>query len=460
MPRLTDEHRRERLLTGPIWKTLFWMTTPLAIYAFFNYLYGFFDFLMVSTIGTTDVATVFFVEDIKGAISAIGGGIAIGGAVYVARYFGAKAFDTARHYAGQTLVFAFLVSAFFAIVTIVFGSHLMRLFNAPQEMIDTGMSYYSVQMASTVVLSINAVYMAIERSKGNTKRVMGLNIIAMIIKLALTYLMIIVLKKEIVWVALSTLIAQVFLMMIGLIYLFATNHVLTLRLTDLRWETSLVKTITVMALPIIAGKFFFSLGRVIVNGIAAIYGTTAIAAFGLATKLVGGPGAIAAIYEESTAAMASMNIGDRKVKRAFQTYVSANVQAVLIGLVGMLLVVTFIDTMIPWFTTNSSVEFATLAKHIFAFEKFSIMSSATIAIVGATFISFKLPRMSFYLNMIRLYALRIPILILLIALKVEAIALGYVMFISNTTTAIISIVLIYVYYRKIKQFGYLDMAYD
>jgi len=454
---LREEKRRESILNGNLWKVVLWITTPLAIYALFNYLYVFVDFLLVSFIGSDDVAAVFFIDDIKGAISAIGGGIAIGGAVFVARQYGAGNLENARKYAGQTFLLALSISGAVAAIVMVFAVPILNLFNAPAEIIEKGLGYYLVQMASTVVIAVNSVYMGVERSKGNTSTVMVLNIIAMIVKLVLSLLFVLVFNKGTLHIAYATMIAQLFLMILGLISLFSPKNSIAIRAKDLMVDRGMMKSIMIVALPVIGGKFLFSLGRVIVNGLAAVYGTTAIAAFGLASKLVGGPGAVALIFEESTASISSQNIGAGKLRRAFKTYGVANILGVAAGLAGMLLVVSIVDYMIPWFSTNSSPEFATLVKSIFVFEKFSVISGATIGIVSGLFIGFKITKVTLILNVIRIYFFRIPMLLIFLNLGLGPIALGYVMFISNTGTALIALILILLFYNKIKNFGYMDM---
>jgi putative MATE family efflux protein len=454
---LREEKRRESILNGNLWKVVLWITTPLAIYALFNYLYGFVDFLLVSFIGSDDVAAVFFIDDIKGAISAIGGGIAIGGAVFVARQYGAGHLDNARKYAAQTFLLALSISAAVAAIVMVFAVPILKMFNAPAEIIERGLGYYLVQMASTVVIAINSVYMGIERSKGNTSTVMVLNIIAMIVKLALSLIFVLVFNKGTLHIAYATMIAQLFLMVLGLISLFSPKNSIGIRAKDLVIDRGMMKSIMIVALPVIGGKFLFSLGRVIVNGLAAVYGTTAIAAFGLASKLVGGPGAVALIFEESTASISSQNIGAGKLKRAFKTYGVANILGVLAGLTGMLLVLSIVDYMIPWFSTNSTPEFATLVKSIFVFEKFSVISSATIGIVSGLFIGFKITKVTLFLNVIRIYFFRIPMLLIFLNLGLGPIALGYIMFISNTGTAVIALILMILFFHKVKNYGYMDM---
>ena len=454
-----EQTRRDAILNGNLWKVVLWITTPLAIYALFNYFYSFVDFLLVSLIGTDEVASVFFIDDIKGAISAIGGGLAIGGSVYVARHYGAGDLENARKHAGQTFILALFISGIIAIITMLFAVPLLQLLNAPAEVIEKGLGYYLVQMGSTILIAINSVYMGIERSKGNTSMVMKLNIVAMILKLILSALFVLVLRGGTLEIALATLIAQGFLMVLGVNALFSPKNSIAIRKSDLIPDTTIMRSIFLLALPVIAGKFLFSMGRVIVNGLAAVYGTTAIAAFGLASKLVGGPGAVALIFEETTASISSQNIGAKKIKRAFHTYAISNLYSAMIGFLGMILVVIFVDSMIPWFSTNSNPEFSSLVKAIFQFEKFSIVTGATVGIVSALFIGFKITKMTLILNVIRVYVFRIPFLLLFISMGIGPIALGYVMFISNAGTALVALTLLYLFYRRVKSYGYLDMSY-
>ncbi len=249
-------------------------------------------------------------------------------------------------------------------------------------------------------------------------------------------------------------------MVLAIFTMFRKKNSIAIQKADLQFDETIMRSIMLVALPVIGGKFLFSLGRVIVNGMAAVYGTTAIAAFGMGSKLIGGPGAVALIFEETTASVASQNIGARNIRRAFQTYGIANLYSALFGFAGMFLVWYFVDSMIPWFSTNSSPEFAVLVKSIFAYEKFSAVSSATIGIVTGLFLGFKITKMTLFLNVIRVYLFRIPALMLFLFLGTGPVALGYVMFISNTGTAIVSLVLLLFFYLRVRNYGYLDLRYQ
>jgi len=455
---LHEERRRNFIQNGDLWKVVLFITAPLAVYALFNYLYGFFDIFLVSHyIGTDQVASVMFIDDIKATIMAIGGGIAAGGTVFIARHYGAGDYEEARRHAGATLVLAVGLSVTIALLGMAFAQPLLKLLNAPDAIITEGLGYYLLQMASTVLIAFNAVYMGTERAKGNTKMILILNIAAMIVKIGLSALFVLALGLGTTYVALATLLAQGMLSALAFFVVFSRKNSIGVRLEDLTIRKRYALPILLLSLPVIAGRFLFSFGRVIVNSLATRYGLTALAAFGIAMRLGGGPGAIASIFEETTVSVASQNLGGKKLKRAFQTYGIANLYAILIAFTGMILLVLSIDAVIPWFTTEANPELVSLITQIFRYEKFSMISSSTIAIVAALFVSFKNTKVTFILNTIRVFALRVPFLILFLALDIGPVALGYAMFISNTTTAVIALVMIAVHYHKVRTFGYLDM---
>ncbi|HRX45375.1 MAG TPA: MATE family efflux transporter, partial [Acholeplasmataceae bacterium] len=120
-----ENKRRNYILQGPLWKVIITISAPLAIYGLFNYLYGFFDLLMVSHIGGNEVASVVFIDEIKNAMMAFGAGIAAGGTVLVARHYGAGDIDEARRHAGSSFLLALTVASIVSIIMLVFGKVIL-----------------------------------------------------------------------------------------------------------------------------------------------------------------------------------------------------------------------------------------------------------------------------------------------------------------------------------------------
>ena len=455
-----ERKRRDFVLNGSLAKVIWTLTWPLAVYAFFNYLYGFFDMVMVSFIGNNELASVVFIDEIKNAIVAFGGGIAAAGTVLVAREYGAGNIEAARRNAGTSFLLAFLVSAAVVLVILALGKNGLRWLNAPDEVIEAGAGYYYLQMASTALMAVNSVFIGLEKAKGNTRIIFILNIAAMTVKLGLSAWFVYGLGEGTLFVALATLIAQGLLMIAAITVMFRKGNSLRIRLRELRLDWGIVGPILALAAPVFLGKFLFSFGKVIVNGMASVYGPLAIAAFGITMKLDVGAGSLANVFEESETGIIGQNLGAKNLKRAVDTGILSLLFSLVVAVVGTVVVVLTLNWMLPVFVNSEAVVLREMVIDIFRWEKFSIFTSAAIAVITGFFIGFKRTQVAFFLNIIRLFAFRIPAMLLFIRLGADHTAVGYAMFVSNTATMVVSIIIFVVFIHRLKNYGEKDLRYS
>ncbi len=449
--------RRQHILQGNLWKVVLWLSMPLAIYGLFNYLYGFFDLVLVSTIGSNEVASVVFIDEIKSAILAFGGGIAVGGTVIVARFYGAGDISLARKHANAAFMLAFLVSLIVVLVTLFFGKYILGLLNAPEEVIRSGLGYFYIQMASTSLMAVNSVFIGLEKAKGNTTYILVLNLIAMTLKLILSIIFVFVLGKGTTYVALATLIAQGFLMMVALWVMLKKTNPFQLNFKEMILKKVYILPILAISIPVFTGKFLFSFGKVLVNSMAAVYGPLAVAAFGISMKLAGAPGSMSLVFEEAETSIVSQNLGNKRLDRAMKTFVVSHIYAIIIAVIGLILVNQMMDTLLPLFTKNTDPIFINMIKDIYVWEKFSTLTSTSIAIITGLFIGFKFSKVALILNVTRLFVFRLPLLWILQQMNIGYVALGYVMFYSNIATMVLAMIILSIFYHRIRLYGYMDM---
>jgi Na+-driven multidrug efflux pump len=246
-------------------------------------------------------------------------------------------------------------------------------------------------------------------------------------------------------------------MVIALFIMFSKHNSFQIKWHELGLKKYLILPILSLSMPVFTGKFLFSLGKVLVNSMAAFYGPLAVAAFGIAMKIGGGPNSIAIVFEESETTIISQNLGQRHLKRALKTYAISHLYALIVGATLLFTVNYYFDLLLPIFTTNSDPLYMTMIKDIYFWEKFSTLTSSSIAVITGLFIGFKYTKVSFFINVIRLFLLRLPLLVIFQYLDIGYVALGYVMFLSNLITMILSIILFIFFYIKIKTYGYMDM---
>lgn len=443
---------RQYIIEGNLLKVILYITYPLAIYSLFNHLYGFIDMMLVAHIGNTEIASVAIFTEIQNMITAFGAGIASGGAVIVARHIGANRIDEAKKNASSVFFLAVYVSFAIILLLVPFAEPFLRLLGTPKDVIDTGLGYFIVQIFTTGFITINSVFIGLEKAKANTKKILKLNIVIMTIKLILSVIFVYVFELGIVWISVATMIAQGFLTLFAFLILFNKNNAFRINLQGLRLKKEYVLPILKLSLPIFLGKFIFSTGRVIMNAMIAAYGTMAVSAFSIAQKIGGGGATLALVVEEAVPTVISQNMGAGKVERAKKVYPIALTIGVLVGIITVVYAFIFKDAILPLIVNkNSTNEFKTMAIALFNFEVFSKLSSAVISITLSMFYGFRHTKVAMGVNMARLFIFRIPVLWAFMSFtKLNYIAIGYTMFISNTSTAILALVLAVVFYTKLR----------
>ena len=67
--------RRQMILSGNLWKTIFVIIAPLALYQLFNSVYSLIDAAICAQISTDAQTNVVAINQIKSTISSFGGGL-------------------------------------------------------------------------------------------------------------------------------------------------------------------------------------------------------------------------------------------------------------------------------------------------------------------------------------------------------------------------------------------------
>lgn len=449
-----ESKRRDKILYGNLWKTILVLSIPLAIYEIFNYLYAFIDLWLVSGLDTSFVTSVIFIDEIRMAVTAFGGSIAAAGAVIVARHYGANELTLARKNAGQSLMLAVIIAFSIVGVMILFGEPILRFFGATNQIVESGLGYYNIQMVTTGLIAFNAVFIGIEKAKGNTRIILFTNLGVMIIKLLMSYIWVTSFGGGLLELSLSSMVAQGILSLIGIWILFRKKNSLKVSFKDLKLDFTFVKPILILAFPVFLGKFLFNMGKVFINGIALLYHAYVVAALGICARIFGFFAAIANVFHETEMAVISQNLGIKRIDRAFKSFYISITYAAVVSVFGLVVSYYALDFMISLIGAFDS-EQITVIKVTYDFEQYSLVYSALISSMSGLFIGFKRTKIVFWINILRVIVLRLPVLWLMYTFLPDKDYwhVGFVMFFSNTATTIITTLFVILFIRNIKVYG-------
>lgn len=461
-----DLKRREKILNGNLALTIISICAPIFLYNLFNSFYAIIDAVVVSKINSTSVSAVASLSQIQHLLSSLGSGLAAGGGILVARQFGAGDMDKARFYSNQTVSLSNIIIAILLGTCIPLALPIMKISGVPGELISIGTGYFIVQIITLAFMFYNSVFIAMQKAKGNTKIMFVLNIAAMIIKLSLSVFFIWGLElKNIVWVAISTLIGQMMMFAVLLMMMLKKDNVFIIKVKEFKLSSFECRKIVSMSLPIFLGKFIFSFGKVSINAMCKSYGPLVVGALGVSNNINGMVTTPVNSFEEGTSTIISQNIGAKNIKRAIKTFKYSFFMATALGIVGYILV-RFVcqDEIINLYNQNSQAEdtalFLATIKSIHRYDSLSILALAVNSAVLGVLYGFGQTKMTMILNISRVFVFRIPVLWYLQTFHKEigAEAAGISMGISNICIAIASLTCLGIFLLKIKKKGYENIA--
>ena len=447
----TDRKRRSFVLEGNMWNVVLSISFPLAVYNGFNHLFGFLDTMMAAHIGSNVVSAIAYLVQIKTMITAIGAGLAVGGGIIIGRYYGADDMKNTQKYVNTVLFLAICISLLLLFLIIPFTKPILRLVNTPEELITLGSSYFVVEIIMIIAIFINNVYMAIERAKGNTKLILNLNLMVLALKLILTALFVYVFNFGIMMMAVATLIAHLTLTVVGLSNMLNSDNMFRLSFKNVDLSKKTICPIMIFALPIFFEKFTFSLGKVIVNSMSALYGSMVVGALGVSNNIAGIPTSIANGFQDGEAAIISQNLGNENFERALDAFKKTLLVTLVIGALGMVLINIFMDPIIRIFA-KGDLQFLEIIRSILKYEIFALITlTVTSAVMGLLY-GFGYTKLSLVINFLRLFLFRIPSLYILQNFtNLGSESVGIAMMISNGLVGITALGICFMVIQKMKK---------
>lgn len=214
-----DETFRDFSLNGPMWKVVLYVGYPLALYQSLNQLFKILDTMMASHIGASAVSAVAYLSQINTMLSALGSGLAVGASIKVSQAYGEGDFELVKKRVSTMFALCGTLGGILLLALLPFTEPFLRLMNTPEEFIAEGTTYFRLELIAMVVTFFNNVYIAIERARGNSRRILKLNTGVILVKLALTAWFVYVLDGDLNMIALATILSQSVLFIAALINL-------------------------------------------------------------------------------------------------------------------------------------------------------------------------------------------------------------------------------------------------
>ena len=439
-----DESFRHYALNGAPMKVILSSCAPLALFQALQSVFKILDAMMASHISADAVSAVSALSQITLMITALGGGLAVGGSIKISEAYGRGDYEMVRRRVATVYALAVLVSIVVALVLVPFAPAFLRLLRTPEDLIATGVGYFRVEILTLVINFFNTVYIAIERSRGNAKKILKLNMGIILVKLALSAFFVYVMHGGVTMIAVSTLVGQVLLLGYAVFSMSRDEGAFRFSLKNISLNRETIMPVMNLSYPVSAEKMLFAAGKVIINSMSGMYGGMTVGALGISNNIGGLTTSWHMGFTDGAAPLISQNRGAGKHRRCLQIFYRLLIVDVAVGVIGLALVSGTLPYLARIFAQSQNKFDQTFCDMIVVIHQWEMLGYITLGINSATLallLGYGYTKLTMLLNVARVFAFRVPVLWFFqnyTSLGAEAV--GMTMMISNVCVGLTAVI--------------------
>jgi putative MATE family efflux protein len=344
------------LTQGSEGRNIFRFAVPMLVGNLFQQLYTFVDQIIVGRfLGKEALASVGASFPVIFTLIALIIGIASGGTIVIAQFFGAKNYNKVKR-AIDTL---FIVMAVFAVIMTVvgvtFSEQIFRLMKLPAELIPTANTYFSIYVSGLVVFFGYNGVAAVLRGLGDSTTPLYFLILATLLNIGLDLLFIVKIGMGIEGAALATIIAQGVAFGVAVVYLNHNHELIRFNIKEFSFDWEIFKQSLRIGLPTGLQQTFVALGMVALMGIVNGFGTNVVAAYTAAGRLDSLAIIPSMVFSQALSTFVGQNIGAGKIERIKKGLHRTMMMAAGTAVMMTLLVLTFRVPLMSLFTEDRVV---------------------------------------------------------------------------------------------------------
>ena len=335
------------ILHGNLIKAILSLAIPVVINSFLQTMYNLTDTYWLGKIGTEQLAAINLVTPMQNIITNFGSGITVAGAVLIAQYIGAGEKEDARSMANQIFACAMGFAVVCATLCFLGTPAIVNWLGA-----DGGTAYYARVYLRVVIWDMPFLYMvnifsAVHQAQGDTVRPMFLNLGGITLNLFLDPFFMIILNMGTAGAALATLLAKAIPALVAFGLLCRQENDICLNRKYMRLQKEKLGMILKIGLPTAIGGSTMQLGFLLMSKNVFVYGTEAMAAYGIGNKVNGLITLPSNAIGSATATIVGQNMGAKQQDRAEKGYrFSMWISVVFLFIGGMILSRDIISTAI------------------------------------------------------------------------------------------------------------------
>ena len=248
---------------------------------------GMADTMMISSAGEAAVSGVSLVDMFNNLIISVLAALATGGAVVTSQCIGAGRREEACRSARQLVFTEAAITIGISVLVLLFHRQILGLFfgQIEADVMQNAIIYLIISVFSFPLLAVYDSCAALYRSMGNAQITLKISLLMNVINVVGNAIGVYVLKLGVAGVAIPSLVSRGGAGVVLFTLLHNPDNLVFLTRGKFKVDATIVKRILFIGIPSGIENGIFQLGRVLVVSIIAAFGTSQIAANGVANSL-------------------------------------------------------------------------------------------------------------------------------------------------------------------------------
>ena len=284
---MNDKKSIEMFSKAPVHKAVLNNVLPAMLAMLMVLVYNLADtFFIGQTHDALQVAAVSVATPIFLIFMAVGTIFGVGGTSVISRAVGEGRTEYAKKVSSFCMWSSVVLGVILAAIMLIFTDPILSLVGASSETAGYAGTYLRIVVCCGPFVLISNCYSNVIRAEGESgKAVLG-QLIGNLLNVILDPIFILVFGWNIAGAAIATVIGNLFGAGYYIIYLMKKSRILSIKLKDFTMGEGVFKNVFAIGIPAALGTLLMSVSQIIINSQMAEYGDMAIAAMGVAMKVV------------------------------------------------------------------------------------------------------------------------------------------------------------------------------
>ena len=284
---MNDEKSLEVFSKAPVGKAVLQNVIPAMVAMLMVLVYNLADTFFI---GQTDnallVAAVSVATPVFLIFMAVGTVFGVGGTSVISRAMGEGRTEYAKKVSSFCMWGCVAAGVVLAAIFLIFTNPILRVVGASDDTIGYAATYLRIVAISGPLVLISNCYSNVVRAEGESTKAMIGQLLGNVINIVLDPILILLCGWNIAGAAVATVVGNVFGAGYYIVYLLKSSANLSIRLKDFTVKEGVCKNVLAIGVPAALGTLLMSVSQIIINSQMAEYGDMAIAAMGVAMKVI------------------------------------------------------------------------------------------------------------------------------------------------------------------------------